>query len=59
MGKRDKEHRKKVQKRNERLLNEQKLMEKQYKEMLQQRLSLIKERLASMSGNSENDITID
>ncbi len=59
MGKRDKEHRKKVQKRNERLLNEQKLMEKQYKQMLEQRLALIKERLASMSGNSENDITID
>jgi len=57
MGKKEKEHRKKVAKRNERIAAEKKQFQKQYTELLEQKL---KEYQAKLSENEqlENDLKV-
>jgi len=57
MGKKEKEHRKKVAKRNERINAEKKQFQKQYTELLEQKL---KEYQAKLSENEqlENDLKV-
>ena len=57
MGKREKEHRKKVAKRNERIAAEKKEFQKQYTELLEQKL---KEYQAKLTENEqlENDLKV-
>ena len=57
MGKREKEHRKKVAKRNERINAEKKQFQKQYTELLEQKL---KEYQAKLTENEqlENDLKV-
>jgi ABC-type Fe3+-citrate transport system substrate-binding protein len=57
MGKKEKEHRKKVAKRNERIAAEKKQFQKQYTELLEQKL---KEYQAKLTENEqlENDLKV-
>jgi hypothetical protein len=54
MGKRAKEHRKKVAKRNESIKQSQKIYEKMYQEMMRKEIEKIRN---EKSGNTENNIT--
>lgn len=53
MGKRAKEHRKKVQKRNQRIQVEKKKFQKMYTEMLTQKLEELKEKYSATTENEE------
>ncbi len=53
MGKREKEHRKKVQKRNKEIKHAQEKMKKAYREMLEQKLAEFQQRY---SGATQNDV---
>ena len=60
MGKREKEHRKKVQKRNKEIKHAQEKMKKAYREMLEQKLSEFQQRYSGATHNdglNANDIT--
>jgi hypothetical protein len=55
MGKKDKEHRKKVQSRNQKLKAADNAMQKLFKESMKKQLEeLTKQREAEMSGTTEN-----
>jgi hypothetical protein len=57
MGKRAKEHRKKVQNRNQRIAVERKKFQKMYSDMLTKRLEELKEKYSATTENDE-EITI-
>jgi hypothetical protein len=55
MGKREKEHRKKVEARNNKLKGAEKMYQKMYQEMMKQHLNkLVEEHKANASGTTEN-----
>ncbi len=57
MGKRDKEHRKKVEARNQRLKSQQNAMQKLFNESMRQQIEeLKKQREAEMSGETQTTI---
>lgn len=57
MGKREKEHRKKVAKRNERIATEKKQFQKQYTELLEQKLKEYQAKLTEKE-QIENDLKV-
>jgi ABC-type Fe3+-citrate transport system substrate-binding protein len=57
MGKKEKEHRKKVAKRNERIATEKKEFQKQYTQLLEQKLKDYQEKLKE-NEQLENDLKI-
>ena len=54
MGKKAKEHRKKVAKRNANIKQNEKKMEKEWMEAMQEQLAKMKEQFEKMSGDTEN-----
>lgn len=54
MGKKEKEHRKKVAKRNERIAAERKKFQKQYTELLEQKMKEFQEKYSKVSGQTQN-----
>jgi len=54
MGKRAKEHRRRVQKRNDRINAQQSAYEKMMKQMMEQHVASIKESQNAVSSNTEN-----
>jgi hypothetical protein len=57
MGKKEKEHRKKVAKRNERIATEKKQFQKQYTELLEQKLKEYQSKLTEKE-QIENDLKV-
>jgi hypothetical protein len=57
MGKRAKEHRKKVAKRNANLKVQEKVMQKLWQEAFDEQMSLLKEKFAAMSGETMSGLT--
>lgn len=54
MGKKEKEHNRKVAKRNERIKAEQKKFQKQYTQLLEQKMKEFQEKYSKMSGQTQN-----
>ena len=52
MGKKDKAHRAKVAKRNQRLSIEKKKFEKEYQQMMSEKIEELRQKFASMSGET-------
>jgi hypothetical protein len=60
MGKREKEHRKKVQKRNQKIKHAQEKFKKEYRAMLEQKLAEFQEKYSASTQNetlNANDVT--
>jgi hypothetical protein len=54
MGKAKKEHNRKIAKRNERIKTEQKKFQKQYTQLLEQKMKEFQEKYSKMSGQTQN-----
>jgi hypothetical protein len=59
MGKKAKEHRKKVAKRNENIKQEEKKMQKVWMDAMQEQLTKMREQFEKMSGDTENAEVVD
>ena len=57
MGKKEKEHRKKVAKRNANLKQNEKKMQKLWQEAFEEQMNVMKEKFASMSGDTMSGLT--
>jgi hypothetical protein len=57
MGKKEKEHRKKVAKRNVNLKQQEKRVQKLWQEAFEEQLNVMKEKFASMSGDTMSGLT--
>ena len=57
MGKKEKEHRKKVAKRNANLKQQEKRVQKLWQEAFEEQMNVMKEKFASMSGDTMSGLT--
>ena len=57
MGKKEKEHRKKVAKRNVNLKHQEKRVQKLWQEAFEEQMNVMKEKFASMSGDTMSGLT--
>jgi uncharacterized protein (DUF885 family) len=57
MGKKEKEHRKKVAKRNANLKQQEKRVQKLWQEAFEEQMNVMKEKFASMSGETMSGLT--
>ena len=57
MGKKEKEHRKKVAKRNVNLKQQEKRVQKLWQEAFEEQMNVMKEKFASMSGDTMSGLT--
>lgn len=57
MGKKEKEHRKKVAKRNANLKQQEKRMQKLWQEAFEEQMKVMKEKFAAMSGDTMSGLT--
>ena len=57
MGKKEKEHRKKVAKRNVNLKQQEKRVQKLWQEAFEEQMNVMKEKFASMSGETMSGLT--
>ena len=57
MGKKEKEHRKKVAKRNVNLRQQEKRVQKLWQEAFEEQMNVMKEKCASMSGDTMSGLT--
>jgi hypothetical protein len=57
MGKKEKEHRKKVAKRNVNLKQQEKRVQKLWREAFEEQMNVMKEKFASMSGDTMSGLT--
>jgi hypothetical protein len=55
MGKREKEHRRKVRNRNQRLAEEKARFKKEYEKLMAEQVQALKEQYAKMSGETTNE----
>jgi len=55
MGKREKEHRRKVRNRNQRLAEEKVRFKKEYEKLMTEQVQALKEQYAKMSGETTNE----